>query len=217
MKCVFFDLDGTLLDTLEDLKNAVNSALISFGFPTRSKDYVRLAIGNGTTKLMERCCPEGTDPETRDNALKAFKEYYFHHYNDFTKPFDGVTDLLLKLKKDYKLVVVSNKDDIFTKNLVELYFPNIFDYIQGSYVDKPRKPDPYLINKVLDEMQTNVKECIYIGDTNVDYETANNSKMPVLLVNYGYRTKEETLNQCPDAYIVESYEELEKKIRLILN
>ena len=216
MKAVLFDLDGTVLDTLEDLKNAVNHGLISFGFPPRSKEYVRLAIGNGTTKLMERCCPEGTPKEIVEDALAEFKKYYSEHYLENTVPYDGIKELLLELSKTYYIGIVSNKDDIFAKKLIDLLLPDIFNFVQGSYVDKPRKPYPYLVEKVLTENNLKREDCIYVGDTDIDAKTAQNSNISCLLVHYGYRKKEELLVQCPNETYVDSYQELIDKIKQVL-
>ena len=210
MKYIIFDLDGTILDTLQDLTNAVNHGLKSFKLPLKDLDFVRLAIGNGTKVLIKRCTPCDISEEERSMVFNTFKDYYFKHFTDNTKPYPGIYEMLLKLKEtnNVKLAVLSNKDDDLTKQLIEKEFPRVFDIIQGSYIDKPRKPDPYLINKILKENNIDIKDCLYIGDTNVDKETANAGSLEYRLVNYGYRTKEELEKMCPNDTSISSVEEL---------
>ena len=210
MKLLIFDLDGTILDTLEDLKNAVNHGLSAFGLPEKDKDFVRIAIGNGTKVLIQRCTPCDISEEERALVFNAFKDYYFKHFTDNTKPYPGIYEMLLKLKqrKGVKLAVVSNKDNDLTNQLIEKEFPRVFDIVQGSYFDKPRKPDPYLIEKVLNENAINKDDCLYIGDTNVDKESAVNASLKYLLVNYGYRNKEELEKMCPNDTSFSTVDEL---------
>ena len=192
MKTIIFDLDGTILDTLVDLKNAVNHGLKSRNLPEKDLDFVRKAIGNGTKVLIQRCTPCNISEEERSIVFDNFKSYYFKHFTDNTKPYKGMLEMLKKLKdnNDVLLAVVSNKDNDLTQQLINKEFPGVFDIIQGSYFDKPRKPDPYLINKILNENNIDKKDCLYIGDTNIDKESADNAGLKYLLVNYGYRTKD---------------------------
>ena len=210
MKYIIFDLDGTILDTLQDLTNAVNHGLKSFKLPQKDLDFVRLAIGNGTKVLIKRCTPCDISEEERSMVFNTFKDYYFKHFTDNTKPYPGIYEMLLKLKEtnNVKLAVLSNKDDDLTKQLIEKEFPRVFDIIQGSYIDKPRKPDPYLINKIIKENNIEIKDCLYIGDTNVDKETANAGNLEYRLVNYGYRSKKELEKMCPDDTSISTVEEL---------
>ena len=210
MKYIIFDLDGTILDTLQDLTNAVNYGLKSFNLPLKDLGFVRLAIGNGTKVLIKRCTPCDISNELRDKVFNEFKDYYFKHFTDNTKPYPGIYEMLLKLKenKNIRLVVLSNKDDDLTKQLINKEFPRVFDIIQGSYIDKPRKPDPYLINKIFNENNINKDDCLYIGDTNVDKETAINGDVTYRLVNYGYRNKEELEKMCPDDTSISTVDEL---------
>ena len=200
MKYIIFDLDGTILDTLQDLTNAVNYGLKSFSLPEKDIDFVRLAIGNGTKVLIKRCTPCDISEEERSKVFCIFKDYYFKHFTDNTKPYPGIFEMLLKLKEtgNVKLVVLSNKDDDLTKQLINKEFPRVFDIIQGSYIDKPRKPNPYLIYKIFNENNINKSDCLYVGDTNVDKETADNAGIKYLLVNYGYRNKQELQKMCPN-------------------
>ena len=210
MKYIIFDLDGTILDTLQDLTNAVNHGLKSFDLPLKDLDFVRLAIGNGTKVLIKRCTPCDISEEQRSLVFDSFKAYYFKHFTDNTRPYKGISEMLHKLKEkgDIKLVVLSNKDDDLTKQLINKEFPRVFDIIQGSYIDKPRKPDPYLINKILNENNIDKKDCLYIGDTNVDKETADAAGLTYRLVNYGYRNKEELEKMCPNDTSISSVDEL---------
>ena len=199
MKTVIFDLDGTILDTLVDLKNAVNHALAYYKLPEKDLEFVRKAIGNGTTVLIKKCTPSALNDQERLNVFNKFKTYYLEHYADYTRPYEGIKELLMnKLKGKVHLAVVSNKDNDLTNKIINKEFPNCFDIIQGSYLDHPKKPDPYLINKILKENNIKREDCLYIGDTNVDKESATNAGLPYLLVNYGYRTKEELEKMCPE-------------------
>ena len=208
MKTIIFDLDGTILNTLVDLKNAVNHGLNSRNLPQKDLEFVRKAIGNGTQVLIKRCTPCNISENERQSVFNAFKSYYLEHYADDTIPYSGIKEMLIELKRFCRLVVVSNKDDDLTKKLINQSFPNIFDIIQGSYLDKPKKPDPYLINKIIKENNINKEDCLYVGDTNVDKESASNVGLPYFLVSYGYRTKEELEKMCPNDTTISSVDEL---------
>lgn len=212
MKAIIFDLDGTVLDTLEDLKSAVNHALRFYNLPEKDLEFVRKAIGNGTTVLIKRCTPSSLNDEERAMVFKEFKDYYLKHYADNTHPYNGVKELLNKLKDIANLAIVSNKDNDLTNKIINKELPNCFNIIQGSYMDHPKKPDPYLINKILKENNIDKKDCLYIGDTNVDKESAANAGLPYLLVNYGYRTKEELEKMCPEDTTISTINELYNKI-----
>ncbi len=209
-KLLIFDLDGTLVDTLDDLANAVNYALEKFSFPLRNREETRKAIGNGTIKLIERSAPIGTSEDILKKLHSTFKQYYLENLNKNTHPYNGITSLLISLKtKGYKLAVVSNKDHDATLKIINGIFPNIFDAVQGSYHDHPKKPDPYLINIVKKNLHFENDKITYIGDTNVDEESALNSKIDYILVSYGYRTKNELLSLVKTRKIVDTIKELD--------
>lgn len=215
MKTVIFDLDGTILDTLKDLQNAVNHALIHYHLPQKDLEFVRKAIGNGTTILIKRCTPP--DITNRDEVFNKFKSYYLEHYADFTHPYVGIKEMLLKLKDKVRLAVVSNKDHDLTQKIITKEFPGIFDIVQGSYLDHPKKPDPYLIDKIIKENNLSREEILYVGDTNVDKESALNAGLKYLLVNYGYRTKEELEKMCPMDTSISDVDTLYKQINKWVN
>ena len=217
MKTVIFDLDGTILNTLEDLKNAVNCGLKSKNLPEKDLEFVRKAIGNGTQVLIKRCTPEDISGEERQIVFNIFKSYYLEHYADNTKPYPGITELLKSLKGKCRLAVVSNKDDDLTKKLISKEFPGMFDIIQGSYLDKPKKPHPFLINKIIEDYSINKADCLYIGDTEIDKESAENAGLDYLLVNYGYRTKEELEKICPSDISYSSVDSLLNRILMWVN
>ena len=208
MKTLIFDLDGTILDTLIDLKNAVNHALNFYNLPEKDLEFVRKAIGNGTTILIKRCTPSALSDEEREKVFNTFKAYYLEHYADYTKPYEGIKEMLTKLKGNVTLAVVSNKDNDLTNKIINKEYSGLFDIVQGSYLDRPKKPDPYLINKIIKDNNIDKNNCLYIGDTNVDKESATNVGLPYLLVNYGYRTKEELEKMCPNDTTISSTNEL---------
>ena len=217
MKTVIFDLDGTILDTLEDLKNAVNHGLKSRNYPLKDLEYVRKAIGNGTQVLIKRCLPDSISEDERQVVFNSFKSYYLKHYADNTKPYPGIVDMLLTLKDKCQLVVLSNKDHDLTDKLINKEFPGLFSIIQGSYLDLPKKPHPFLINKIIKDHSINKNDCLYVGDTEVDKETAINAGLNYLLVNYGYRTKEELIKICPDVISLADAKTLLNRILMWVN
>ena len=187
---VIFDLDGTLLDTLEDLKNAVNYALGEMGFPTRSLEEVRQFVGNGVAKLMERAVPAGTSPEDTARALEIFKAYYEVHKKDTTAPYPGIPELLQALRaRGCKLAVVSNKFDGAVRGLVEDYFPGLMDAAAGENEAGgiPKKPHPAMVRHCMEEL--GAKKAVYVGDSDVDIQTAQNSGLPCISVTYGFRER----------------------------
>lgn len=177
---MIFDLDGTLLDTLQDLHDAVNYALTQFGYPERTLEEVRQFVGEGAGKLMERAVPKGADQEP---VLSCFRTYYAAHTQVKTRPYPGIPEALEALGKKYPLAVVSNKPDEAVKILGKAYFPSL--YARGEAPDCPRKPNAAMVHKTMEAL--GVQGCIYIGDSQVDVETAKNAGVPCLSVTWGFR------------------------------
>ena len=199
-KLIIFDLDGTLIDTLDDLKNSVNFALSKFGYPLRSKEQIRLAIGNGVAKLVERSIPGGLENKDYPEALRIFEENYSKFYKVETKPYPGIIDTLSKLKNDgCKLAVCTNKIDHVAVEIVHELFGNIFDEIQGDQKGYNKKPAPDLNYKIMADLKIDKKDAIYVGDTEVDEQTALNTGIDYVLVSYGFRTIEEQMIKTPNA------------------
>ena len=189
-KLLIFDLDGTLINTLEDLNKATNVGLEKYGYPLRSLEQTRNDIGNGVRKLIERSIPGGSSNPDYEGVFSTFRSYYVNHYFDYSKPYKNTKETLSFLKnKGYKLAVVSNKFDEGAKKMVNTFFEGIFDVIQGSIESLQYKPAPDLVNKVLNELNISKEDALYIGDTEVDYQTAVNSGLDVVMVSYGYRSK----------------------------
>ena len=206
-KAVIFDLDGTLLDTLRDLYNSVNHALRTFGFPERTIDEVRRFIGNGVKKLMERSTPEGTDEETNAKCLDCFRAHYLVHMADNTAPYDGVNELIAKLReKGVSTAVVSNKLHSAVVDLCKDYFEGIEEAI-GVSVEAERKPNPVNVLKVLDAFGITADECIYVGDSEVDVQTAHNAGVKCIGVTWGFRDEAELKENGAD-FIAHTAEEV---------
>ena len=205
---IIFDLDGTILDTLEDLKNSVNHALSSNNLPERSLAEVRSFVGNGIRLLMELSVPRGTDAAIVDKCFADFKEHYKKHSADNTKPYDGVVELLQDLKnKGYKLAVVSNKADFAVQTLVADYFDGIFDYAVGEREGIRRKPCPDSVNDALLHLASDKNSAVYVGDSEVDVETARNAAIPCVAVTWGFRDKSVLEGLSPE-YIIDKPSQL---------
>lgn len=187
-RLVIFDLDGTLLDTLEDLADSVNFALRQHGFPVRTISEVRTFVGNGMQKLVERAVPENTDVQTVQEVLKQFQAYYAAHCTCKTKPYDGILPLLQKLReRGIRTAVVSNKGDFAVQALCADYFPDLLDFAVGEKEGIRRKPWPDSVMAVLAHFQAAAEEAVYVGDSDVDIETAQNVGIDCISVTWGFR------------------------------
>ena len=190
-KMIIFDLDGTILDTLEDLFLSTNYALRKSGFPERTIEEVRQFVGNGIRKLIERAVPEQT-PETMINQVhQDFTEYYAQHCADNTKPYPGIPETIRKIRNaGIQTAVVSNKADYAVQTLCADYFPGLFDAVAGEREGIRRKPAPDAVLAVLNALQIPAEQALYIGDSDVDIATAENSGMPCISVEWGFRDRE---------------------------
>ena len=181
---ILFDLDGTLLDTLEDLWASTNFALSSMGYPQRSLEEVRQFVGNGALRLIARAVPEGGDTE---ETLRRFREHYDAHCRVRTRPYVGILEALDAVREKYPVAIVSNKPDAAVKILSRDYFSGIF--ARGEDSDCPRKPAPDMVRQAMAAI--GVERCVYVGDSEVDVLTAKNAGVPCLCVLWGFRNREE--------------------------
>ena len=187
-KAVIFDLDGTILDTLQDLANSVNHALRTHGYPERTLDEVRGFIGNGIRVLMRRSCPADISEAAQEEALATFRVHYDAHCKDFTGPYGGIHDLLAALKaRGIRTAVVSNKIEPAVIVLCDEHFPGAFEYMVGNRPDLAPKPSPDSVNEVIGKMGLDKQDIVYIGDTEVDIQTADNAGIDCIGVDWGFR------------------------------
>lgn len=189
-KTVIFDLDGTLLNTLDDLADSTNYALSKFGYPTRTIDEVRQFVGNGVAKLIERAIPEGKNNPNFEKCLAIFKENYAQNMYNKTAPYNGIIEMLSNLKsRGIKIAVVSNKFDLAVKELCKKYFEGFIDFAAGENEAQgiKKKPAPDTVISVLNEFNFASEDAVYVGDSDVDIMTAKNSKMPCISVTWGFR------------------------------
>lgn len=189
IKTIIFDLDGTLLNTLEDLKEATNFALSKYNYPTRTLEEVRCFVGNGVRKLIERAVPENC--QNVEECLSVFKKNYSEIMYNHTAPYDGILKILSNLKSDgIKIGVVSNKFDSAVKELCKKYFADLIDIAIGQADDVPKKPAPDGVFKAMRELGADKLSTIYVGDSDVDVATAKNAKLPCIGVTWGFRDRE---------------------------
>ncbi len=209
-KLVIFDLDGTLLNTIADLAQSTNHALAALGYPTHEEKEYNFMVGNGINKLFERALPE--ESRTEENVLRVRKEfvpYYDQHNADKSCPYPGITELLDELQaKGLQLAVASNKYQAATEKLIAHYFPNIrFTAVFGQREGVNVKPDPTVVHDILKIAQLSTKDVLYVGDSGVDMQTANNAEVTSCGVTWGFRPRTELETFHPD-YIVDKAEEI---------
>lgn len=203
-----FDLDGTILNTIEDLADSTNYVLEQFGMPSRNLEEIKRFVGNGIRKLLEQAVPAGTDEETIDRVHEMFTDYYKLHCADKTRPYDGIVEVIKKLRsKGIKTAVVSNKADYGVQALCRDYFDGLFDYAVGEKEGNRRKPYPDSVFDVLKKLNLQREDAVYIGDSDVDLATSQNAGMDVIMVGWGFRT-EEFLKKCGATSVIHKPEEI---------
>lgn len=203
---VLFDMDGTLLDTLGDLHASVNAILSARGFPERSAGEVRSFLGYGAEVLIRRSLPDGTDEETAAEALRAYRDYYAAHADILTRPYEGVPEVLAALRAaGRRAAVVSNKPDGATRALAKRYFGDL--PAMGEHAPLRRKPWPDMVDAALGMLGAPRKGAVYVGDSEVDVQTARNAGLPVIAVSWGFRDRE-ALRAAGAETVVDTAEEL---------
>ena len=187
-KLAIFDMDGTILYTLDDITLSTNHALGRFGFPERTVEQVRAAVGNGARMLIARSLPAGTSDEMIDDVFREFLLHYREHCNDSSRPYDGIADALRAIRaRGIMTAVLSNKPDGQVRELVRQHFPGLFDFSMGERPDTGRKPSSAPVKYLLSQLGVPREQAVYIGDSDVDFQTAVNSHLPFIGVSWGFR------------------------------
>jgi len=185
-----FDLDGTLLYTLEDLTNSVNHAMRAFGLPEHTTEDVRKMVGNGIRKLIERAIPDGKGNPQYEHVFSSFVEHYLEHNLDTTRPYEGIMETLKQLKRQgRKMAVVSNKYYKATEELCRHFFNGYIDVAIGESDNIRKKPAPDSVIEAIRRLGADKESCVYVGDSEVDIETARNSGLPCISVLWGFRNE----------------------------
>ncbi|MCI6099325.1 MAG: HAD family hydrolase [Selenomonas sp.] len=213
-RAAIFDLDGTLVNSLDDLADSANAMLSSYGFPTHPVDPYRYFVGNGSRKLIERCLPkeQGSDPAFVDEALARYKEIYAQHTQDKTRPYDGIQDMLDELQRRHiPLGICTNKHQSAAEDIVNAMFPaGTFQSIMGDQPSLPRKPDPKKVLMIAEKFGVGPSAVAYFGDTSVDMDTAKNAGFFPVGVLWGFRSKEELVEHGAKVLLEKPMELFEK-------
>ena len=205
---VIFDLDGTLLNTIDDLAGAGNHVCALHGWPAQPVEAYKRMVGNGIPRLVERFAPPGTDRGTLDRAFQEFMAWYGVHKEDRTAPYPGVPQAVQALKEaGVSVAVLSNKADRMAGPVVEHYYPGVFPFIQGAVDGLPVKPDPILLHRLMERMGADPAVTLFVGDSNVDIQTAKNGGLASCGVLWGFRSRQELEAEGAD-YLAETPEEL---------
>jgi phosphoglycolate phosphatase len=214
-RIAIFDMDGTILNTLEDLADAMNYCLKTHGMKERSLNEIKSFVGNGIRRLVEQAVPNGTDAGSIDEIYTSFIQYYKDHCAVKTRPYDGIKEVLKKLKDEGTLTaVVSNKADDAVKKLCDEYFVGLFDYSAGEKEGVRRKPYPDSVILVMEHFKANPNEAAYIGDSEVDYQTAHNAGIDAIMVSWGFR-EEDFLRSIGAKKIVHEPDEILKEMEIL--
>lgn len=188
---VVFDLDGTLMDTLQDLAESTNYALGAYGFPQHSIEAIRSFVGNGVRKLIERAVPQGTENPLFEEVFRTFKEHYVAHCRDHSGLYAGISEMLQALADSgYRLAVVSNKLQAGVTELQQYYFSSWIQVAVGERPEVRRKPAPDMVLQAVNELGADLRETVYVGDSDVDIETARQCGIPCISVLWGFRDRD---------------------------
>ena len=210
--CVIFDLDGTLLNTLDDLCDSTNYALKQFGYPERTLDEIRHFVGNGVKKLIERAIPDGINNPDFEECLRVFKEHYAANMYNKTAPYNGVPEMLKELRlKGIHTAVVSNKFDSAVKQLCKKYFGDLIQVAIGENEEAGvrKKPAPDSVFRAMEELKVSIENVIYAGDSETDVQTAKNAEIDCIGCSWGFRSKD-ILKHEGAKYIIDSPQEILK-------
>ena len=208
IKAVVWDLDGTLLNTLDDLMNSVNAALAMNGLPQHDKEAICRFVGNGVRKLIVRAVPQGDENPLFPKVYDDFIAHYGEHSRDTTKPYDGIMELLDTLRaQGVRHAIVSNKIDFAVKDLARAYFPGRIEVALGDDPSRARKPDPQAVHEVMRMLGVKAEETAYVGDSDVDVMTAHNAGAICCAVSWGFRS-EESLREAGAEHIAATPQEL---------
>lgn len=189
-KAIIFDFDGTLVNTLDDLMDSVNYGLMKSNLPIRSYDEIKSFVGNGIYNLVLKSVPKNTSLEVLNEAYENFKKYYELHKTDKTVPYDGIIDLLIELKKRGFLIgIASNKYNEAVNLISRKLFGQLIDVCVGEMEGLKRKPAPDIIYKSLELLDVDAKDCYYVGDSEVDYQTVVNANIDGIFVSWGFRDR----------------------------
>jgi len=189
-KLLIFDLDGTILDTIEDLAVAMNHARTALGLEPQPLEKVKAMVGNGIRKLIDRSTAEDGEVD-KEELYREFMKYYNEHCTDNTEPYDGVTDLLKELKAEGAVIyVLTNKPDVPSRKLIACRFPGLIDEVRGNIEGIPLKPDPSAVNDMIERSGIEKNKCALIGDSEVDILTARNADIDIISVSWGFKTRD---------------------------
>lgn len=210
---ILFDLDGTLVNTIEGLAGAVNHSLTTYNLQTRTVEEVQSFVGNGIKKLIERSVPAGTDEQLTEKVFKEFKSYYVEHCLEELGEYPGIKELVAELyDKNVPMAVVTNKNNAAAQKIIHMFFGDKIPVVIGAHENLPKKPAPDMINMAYEELKKkniSFTEPVYVGDSEVDIKTAENSRMDCISVSWGFKTKE-FLKDAGAKTIVDNAEALKK-------
>ena len=208
-QAVLFDMDGTVLDTLDDLHDAVNISFQHFGFPPVSRNLVRANLGNGAVYLIHHCLPSSATETQAEKVISWYKDYYDAHCQIKTAPYPGIPELMQNLRKKHiKLAIISNKPDSAVQELAQRFFPGLTEVVVGESPSVRRKPNPDAVLAAAQYMNVPIDRCVYIGDSEVDIQTAGNAGMDCISVVWGFRSRDE-LQKSGATMLADSPEKLE--------
>ena len=208
-QAVLFDMDGTVLDTLDDLCDSINHSLAEFSLPPVSREHVRQCLGNGAAFLVSHSIPAGSSPELEANVLAFYKPWYDAHCLIKTAPYEGILPMMQSLKEHgLRLAIISNKPDRAVQELSDAFFPGLLELSVGESPSVRRKPAPDTVLTAASQIGLSVDQCVYVGDSEVDLQTARNAGMDCISVTWGFRD-ETQLIEAGASVLVRTPEDLE--------